>query len=245
MSWRLGILIAGSLDWRSEPYRHEWRQSRLTSDVGVLVRAPIRYGRLSGRTGHKTYTMVFAPGCPDGGTAKVRLCLRNVSSIADLLDEAKALWVAERPPNSPPLPGRLRSTDWGCVALLANPEAVGSQELLDHWAERTVLEKDQHGCPTYDSTLYAVKGISPICNRGMLQIPWPARIDNDNALDSCDFLIATATRPTPVPATGDFPIAEVIAEAWNNAGNTEYFRMNRKHGLHTFQDQEIETKLRV
>jgi len=79
----------------------------------------------------------------------------------------------------------------------------------------------------------------------LLQIPWPARVDNDTALDSCDFLIATATQPTPVLATGDFPIAEVIAEAWNSAGNSEYFRMNREHGLHTFQDQEIQTFLRV
>ena len=241
MSWRLGVLIAGSLDWRSEPYRHEWRQSHLTSDEGVPVRAPIRYGRLSRDS---TYTMVFAPGCPDG-QAKVRLCSRPVSSIADLVDEAKALWVAERPANSQPLPGRLHSADWGCVALLANPEAIGSEQMLAQWAKRTVLEKDQHGRPTYDSTLYAVKRMSPICNRGLLQIPWPARVDNDTALDSCDFLIATATRPTPVLATGEFPIAEVIAEAWNSAGNAEYFHMNRKHGLHTFQDQEIQTFLQV
>jgi len=102
--------------------------------------------------------MVFAPGCRDG-QARVRLCSRPVSSIADLADEAKALWIAERPANSRPLPGRLHSADWGCVALLANPEAVGSDQMLAQWAKRTVLEKDQHGRPTYDSTLYAVKGM--------------------------------------------------------------------------------------
>lgn len=51
--------------------------------------------------------------------------------------------------------------------------------------------------------------------------------------------MATATRPTPVLATGDFPNAAVIAEAWNRTGNAEYFHMNPKHGFHTFQDQEI------
>jgi hypothetical protein len=59
-----------------------------------LVKAPIRYGRLSRS---KTYTMVFDPGCRDG-QAKVRSCLRSVSSIADLVEEAKALWVAETSP---------------------------------------------------------------------------------------------------------------------------------------------------
>ena len=241
MSWRLGILIAGSLDWRPEPYRHEWRQSRLTSGVGVPVRAPIRYGRFSR---DKTYTMVFAPGCPDG-RAKVRLCSRPVSSIADLVDEAKALWVAERPANSQPLPGRLHSDDWGSVVLLANPEAVGSQELLERWAKRVVLEKDRHRHPTYDSAPYTVKGMSAVSNRGLLQIPWPVRVEDNAPLNSFDLLIATATQPTPDPITGDFPNAEIIAEAWNSAGNAEYFRMNRKHGLHTFQDQEIETYLHV
>lgn len=158
MSWRLGILIAGSLDWRGEPYRGEWRQSRLTPDAGVVVRAPIRYGRLS-QSG--TYTMVFAPGCPDG-QAKVRMCSRPLSSLADLTDEAKALWAAERPPNSRPLPGRLHSAEWGCVALLASPEAVDSQHMLARWAKRVALEKDQHGRPTYDATFYAVKGMSAI-----------------------------------------------------------------------------------
>lgn len=233
--------MAGSLDWRSEPYRREWRRSRLTSDVGILVRAPIRYGRLSQSN---TYTMVFAPGCPDG-QAKVRLCSRPVSSIADLVDEAKALWVAERPPNSRPLPGRLHSADWGCVALLANPEAGDTQQVLGQWAKRVALEKDQRGRPTYDSTSYMVKGISAICHRGLLQIPWPVSADNNTALDSCDLLVATATRPTPDSATGDFPTAAVIAEACNRAGNADYFHKNRKHGLQTFQDEDIQTLLHV
>ena len=119
---------------------------------GVLVKAPIRYGRRS-RT--STYTMVFDPGCPDG-QAKVRPCLRSVSSIADLVEEAKALWVAERPANSQPQPGRAHSAEWGCVALLANPGAVNSRRLLDDWAERVALEKDRDHRPTYSSKSYEV-----------------------------------------------------------------------------------------
>jgi hypothetical protein len=91
---------------------------------------------------------------------------------------------------------------------------------------------------------YMVKGMSAICNRGLLQIPWPVSADNNTALDSCDLLMATATRPTPL-ATGDFPTAAVIAEAWNKLGNADYFHKNRMHGLHTFQDEDIQTLLHV
>lgn len=241
MAWRFGILIAGSLDWRNEPYRVAWRTSRLTSDAGIPVKAPIRYGRLSR---NNTYTMVFAPGCPEG-RAKVRLCARPVSSIADLVEEAKALWTAERPAGSQPLPGRVHSANWGCVALLANPGAAGSQQLLDQWAKQVASEKDERKQSTYASRHYAVKGLSAVSDRGLLQIPWPARADNNAALGACDFLIATATRPTPDPSTGDFPAARAIAEAWNNAGGAEYFRMNREHGFHTFQDNEIQAALHV
>jgi hypothetical protein len=87
MSLQLGILIAGSLDWRNEPYRTAWRKSRLMPEDGIPVRVPIRYGRLSR---NKTYTMVFAPDSPVG-QAKVRRCVRPASSIADIVEEAKAL----------------------------------------------------------------------------------------------------------------------------------------------------------
>jgi hypothetical protein len=241
MLLRLGILIAGSLDWRNEPYRVAWRKLRLIPEDGIPVRAPIRYGRLSRSN---TYTMVFAPSSP-AGQAKVRRCLHPVSSIADIVDEAKALWVAERPANSQPLAGRAHSADWGCVALLANPESMTSHRFLDDWAKRIALERNPDGSPTYDSTFYRVKGASAICNRGLLQIAWPTRCDSSAAFDRCDLLLATATRPTPDHASGDFPTPAVIAEAWNRAGNANYFRINRKHSLYSFEDEEIESFLRV
>jgi hypothetical protein len=242
MPSRLGILIAGSLHWRTAPYREAWRKACLNADAALAVKAPIRYGRFSETS--QTYTMVYAPGCPDG-QAKVMGCLRPVSSIAEVVEQAEALWVAERPPNSRPLPGRKHSADWGCVALLLNQNGAAHQRLLDEWAERVSLERDQHGQPTYDNRHFTVRGASAINNRGILQIPWPAQVDNDEALDSFDLLLATATRPTPDRTTGDFPSAAAVAEAWNKRGDAEYFRMNRKHGFHTFQDQEIDSLLRV
>jgi hypothetical protein len=187
--------------------------------------------------------MVYAPGSPDG-QAKIIGCLCPISSTADIVEHAKALWTAERPPFSRPLPGREHSADWGCIALLTSPNSALNQRLLAEWAERVALERDQRGQPTYESHYYTVRGRSAIDNRGLLQISWPTR-DNGEALDSFDLLLATATRPTIDATTGDFSSVAKIAEAWNKKGDAEYFRMNRKHGFHTFQDQEIEALLRV
>jgi hypothetical protein len=67
MTWKIGILIAGSLYWRAIPHRERWREQFLHKDLATAVRAPIRYGRLSRS---KTYTMVYAPNTP-AGQAKV------------------------------------------------------------------------------------------------------------------------------------------------------------------------------
>jgi hypothetical protein len=241
MPLRLGILIAGSLDWSNESYRVEWRKSRLVAEGGIPVRVPIRYGGLSRSN---TYTMVFSPGCPEG-QAKVRRCLRPVSSIVDLVAEAKALWAAERPADSKPLTARAHSADWGCVALLPNPTVPSSHHLLDGWAKQIASERNSDGSPTYDRSYYSVKGASAITNRGLLHIAWPAPFSTNAAFDICDLLLATPTRPTPDQTTGDFPSPAVIAGAWNRAGNAEYFRMNREYGLRTFQDEEIQSFLRV
>jgi hypothetical protein len=85
------MLIAGSLYWRNEPHREAWRKTCLNTDVAGTVKVPIRYGCLSDST--KTYTMVYAPGSPDG-QAKIIGCLGSVSATADIVEHAKALWTA-------------------------------------------------------------------------------------------------------------------------------------------------------
>ena|ERR1700737_2619814 len=240
MSLRLGILVAGSLYWRTEAYRAEWRSKHLKADDSVAVNIPIRYGRLS-QSG--TYTMVYAPGCPEG-QGKVMPCARLVSSSAELIQEAKALWVAEQRSGSRRYAEREHSADWGCVALLANPSGDVWRRIVEEWATRVSQERDRNGLRTYDATPYTVKGQSAIDDRGMLQIPWPT-VEGGEDLQSFELLLATATRPTLEKATGDYPAAATIAEAWNKKGGVEYFRMNRKFGFRTFQDGEIDALLTV
>jgi hypothetical protein len=115
--WTVGILIAGSLYWAAEQYRVVWRTKYLDMNKSVPVRVPIRYGRKS-RLG--SFTMVFAPGSPLG-QAKVLACRKQAASIADILTQAKALWVAERPEYA-------RACAWSALfrimGLCGNPAAA-------------------------------------------------------------------------------------------------------------------------
>jgi hypothetical protein len=187
--------------------------------------------------------MVYAPGCREG-RGKVMLCARPVSSSAEIIQEAKELWVAEQPSGTPPSADREHSADWGCVALLVNPSRDVSRRIVEEWAARVSRERDRQGRRTYDAEPYTVKGQSAIDDRGLLQIPWPT-VENGESLQNFDLLLATATRPTPDSATRDYPAAEAIAEAWNRNGEAEYFRMNSKFGIRTFQDEAIDALLTV
>jgi hypothetical protein len=234
--WSVGILIAGSLYWSTEPYRVTWRSKFLDMDRVVPVRAPIRYGR---KSRHGSYTMVFAPGDPMG-QAKVVASQRHATSIVDILSQAKALWLAERPADARPVPDQLHSASWGCVAMLLQPNGNIPSGVLDEWALQ--VEQECSGSrreANYDPTAYRVKGRAAIDKRGLLQIPWPDCSTTGMPLDGFDVLLATATKPTPDPATGDFPTVIDIATAWNARGDASYFHSNRKHGFHTFQDEEI------
>lgn len=93
MELSVGVPMVGSLYWDNST-RQVWRESRLVSDKGCIVSAPIRYGRLSEKRG-STYTMVFSGGC-EPGTARVVRCRKGISSVEDLIAEAEHLWTAER-----------------------------------------------------------------------------------------------------------------------------------------------------
>ena len=77
---------------------------------------------------------------------------------------------------------------------------------------------------------------------GFLNIAWPKGVDGTDI--QLDAILATATNPTPVH--GEYASARVIAEAWKtSSGEKEahYFWNNRKFGIETFEDGEIEELL--
>ena len=227
---RIGILIIGSLYWEQTEYRHSWRDNRLDVAAGCHVRVPIRYGRRS-RTRGCSFTMVFSPGLSDEayGDAIVAPCKSK-----ELVGEAEWLWAAER---NIAKPSDRISADWGCVALLENPERRMPQDLRDEWTERVSRE------PCYGRMFNTPVGEeAPASLSGILTIPWPATLSGVPL--EFDVLIGTATNPTIV--SGHYADAQQVADAWNTpAGrnHVDYFHNNRENGIRTFQDAEIERRL--
>jgi hypothetical protein len=225
----------GSLYWDESPSRRTWRENRLDLSNVIRVSAPIRYGRES-QTRGGTYTMVFSPALVQTnrfGLAIAVPCKRLISSIEGLVDEAEKLWTAER--NSDTSNGTI-SAGWGCVALLANPGRNIPEPFLRRWAKRAAKE------PGYGRLSRANDEHEIVSANGTLRIPWPQRTDNQPL--TFDILLATATNPTI--REGQYATPEEIANAWNNPEGrnyASYFVNNRKNGITTFQDPEIEKLL--
>jgi hypothetical protein len=214
MQLNVGVLIIGSLYWDMEGGRDRWREECLQRDREWLVKAPIRYGRLSEK--RCTYTMVFSRFSEDQlGQAKVVQCRNTVSSLPDLITEAEWLWAAE---NKHP-PNQCISSNWGCVVLLIHPEKEIPQDLLDGWAKHVAASYREDDGRLVD-------------RRGILQIVWP-KLTDGSGIVPLHLLLATSNSPT-LP----YPSVEAIATGWRS-GNDEYFRQNRNNGIQTFQDEAI------
>lgn len=228
MPLNAGILIIGSLLWDEGHGRPAWRKARLDGAGAQAVTAPIRYGRLSGKNRGHTYTMVFSR-LADPGHATVVECAQKVSMIGELIGEAEALWKAEQPSASP---GRI-AADWGCVAILCNPERIVPAEILNGWARRVADE------PDYGNVHQTEAEGKLVSDEGLLQIAWPHLVDGGGALE-LDILLVTANDPTLSGMPPEYPSVETIARAWNAAGDhVEYFWRNRDCGIRTFQDDEL------
>jgi hypothetical protein len=264
MAWNVGVLIIGSLYWDTEDGRPEWRSTRLTME-SVRAKAPICYGRYS--QGRKAYTMVFAPGLPTEsyGTARAVQCRGPISAVDGLILEARQLWVAENKGNVPGDNEPQMSADWGCVALIVSPSFLGHPDLTDaekadrqwtlsFWSEAFCQDwerrkKGKNGSRegASSSAVYAGACAAPVAvdDSGLLQIDWPKSVDGDEPLDGFDLLLATATTPTCTRCTGAYPGVGAVANAWKvNKKELPYFTCNRRHGITTYQDEQIEKLLR-
>jgi len=215
---RVGILVIGSLLWDNSE-RETWRRTRLNLDEQIPVRAPIRYGRRS-RTRGNTFTMVFRN---DGiwGQAVLVPCLSSMMDVDDLLQEASALWSAEKLSASQGEVG----ASWGCVGVLFRREDETSINLAKEWGQYFQKHSD--------------RPIAPVDLEGILHIPWPEKLDN-SPLTEVDVILSTATQ-----AEKTLPTAEEIADAWINqdSGHERYFFENVRHGIRTAEDLEIWSRI--
>jgi hypothetical protein len=227
---KAGVLIIGSLLWDDDPVRKAWRNTRLVMNSAESVTAPIRYGRLSSSRGN-SYTMVFSRLCP-AGQAKLVSCSHTISSAKDLIAETQHLWKAEQPGAAA---GRV-AANWGCTAILCNPEREIPEDILRGWAERVGRESE------YGNVSQTEDEGELISDDGLLQIAWP-HIAGGGPVQ-LDLLLATANDPRITAANPSYPDVHAIATAWNRAGeNVEYFWKNIDNDIRTFQDSEIRARL--
>ena len=232
---RIGVLIIGSLYWDPLRHRSDWRRDYLNLDGERCVSVPIRYGRQS-ESRADSYTMVFSLTAQPG-RAIVVPCSRPVRKASDLVDEAVGLWTAETRTGKNPERRISAKDEWGCVALRANPQHPLADELRAGWTEKVSRESGYRRPRSADGEEDAVDV------DGFLTIPWP---ESEDGLDlGVDVLLATAT--DPMIKDGRYPSAQQIADAWNTRGgrnHIDYFCKNRAHGIRTFEDDIIESRLR-
>ena len=212
---RCGILIIGSLLWDSgkQGERAAWRATRLDVSAQIPVYASFYYGRKSRRRGD-TFTMTFETGEPSAHGV-LAPCAKEVETINDLIEEAKALWRAEDAKATSGTIGK----GWGCVGALFRLNTVNGKLVAD-WTARFRKMNAQ--------------GVSVVDSKGMLNIPWPNTLDGQPV--DFDVILATATKPE-----AERPTVRAVADAWIDQSNEQeaYFFNNVQHGIRTPDDCEI------
>lgn len=231
-SFRIGVLIIGSLYWQDIAARKKWRHRRLRMERTTRVRLPIRYGRQSHNWGD-THTMVFSRLCyrhQTLGVGYVAPCTQSIRCWSDLQNEVEELSVAEG------LANRNEGwRDWGVVGLLKNPATLLPDSLLHSWQE--YFWKRASGSAIFDEHAKSEEAI--VSKDGLMMLRWPTLISNKRC--PLDLLLATPTVPTLEAKR--YPSAKAIADAYCRADCPEYFLKNIQSGIRTFQDLPIANSL--
>ncbi|MDD1752524.1 MAG: hypothetical protein LUQ38_05475 [Methanotrichaceae archaeon] len=225
-----GVVIIGSLLWQddlngNDKIRKKWRKIRLQSDKKLLVKLPIRYGRLSN---NNIFTMVFSMNCErynQYGTGYIIPFKSNpFNTYRQMLYEATALARVEG------IPEGLES-NWGKVSIIFNPKL--SQEV-----KRKVLNFWKSKFQKRDQRDYRLGKEKPCLNKNFeLSISWPKYIFSKSlsVLSELDFLLATANKPNKK----HYPTPLDIAAKVRQDKIRFYFAGNIQSGIRTFQDGEI------
>jgi len=244
INFKGGVLIIGSLLWQNhlkneneDNIRKLWRDRNLLMNHRIMVKTPIRYGRLS--ENDNIYTMVFSNACAKRkkGTGYFIPFKKNpFSNFNDILKEAKEVSIAEG------MKGKFVSKEkgtkkvWCVLGILTNPKISEEHEqtLLIQWTNTI----DSQG--SFDPNDFKQGREKSCLNKsGKLNIDWPVSLDkrNNDILNSYDFIIATGTKPT------DYPNIETLKENVIDDKSRYYFIENYNSGITTFQDIEVINKL--
>jgi hypothetical protein len=239
---RGGILVIGSLLWENEQnaldkaqgiLRSQWRSKWLDVGKAISIKCPIRYGRVS-QSRKNTCTMLFSNSTPAKGNAilvpfkEAALVDEQFSGITEqLLDLARAEGISKE--------GEVfLFKNWGTIALCITPQ-------LKQTRPETAKKLEDWWVPQFKGMLkpqtYRVNGTEQSSVTAEAFINFPIEPDNPEL----DYFFCT---PVILERT-DYPSSEEIAQRIKKSGYDIYFLENRKHGITTFQDNEILQVLQI
>ena len=238
---KCGVLIIGSLFWddhqpNNNNQRKNWRKTKLLMGDSIHVKAPIRYGRLSGVLQKKNYTMVFSKEAElknELGTAYL-IPLRNtkIAYLKGLKNQAESLSRSENKNDNKIVKGRNKI--WCTIGLIINPNLSSEKKefVLTQWG-KLINEQGKDG----DYKEYQIgKEESILSERGEILINWITSVDNNNQnkVNEFDLIMATCTKPTELK----YPDVDKMIKNIRT-DKRRYFFNNIKHGIYTFIDNKI------
>ena len=221
LKFKGGVLIIGSLIWEESALRKKWRNENLDLDKQIKVKLPIRYGRIS-QTRNCTFTMVFSSDCKTKLGQGIFLPFKKDYSIEQIIKQGKLMIEAEH--------NRVVDFDrfnwgWGCLGIITNPK-------IEFEIEKFWKAKYGNGFNPDDYKIKDEESI--VLQSGKFNFDWPTEL-NEYA-----FAIGTATKPN----IDTYPSPDKIAERMVVNEYDEYFRKNLELGINTFQDKDIELKIK-
>ena len=234
-----GVLIIGSLLWQNhlsvqnDDIRKNWRSKYLKFDAKISVKCPIRYGR---KSSSGIYTMVFSKNCIDkklGFAYIVPFKNDKNSNALHLIELSKGLSTAEGMKGDFVTGG---NSTWGVLGILINPstESDLKGQFLSIWESQYSKERK------FDPQDFRLGSEDvAVLKNGILNIPWPtaANSNDQNTIDSLDFVLAAVTKPTDYPHISDLLVNV------NSDLTRKYFLNNVANGIRTFQDHYILEKI--
>lgn len=238
MNWELksGVIIIGSLLWQDyleregDNIRLNWRNSNLDIENKIPVKVPIRYGRISEKSGIPT--MIYSNRMKNKpGFGYVVPFHKIINNYEELIQETVALSVAEG------MKGNFVRS-WGVLSYLFNDNKIDSnlkKEIIKIFRKRINMN--------FNIKDYKVSNEKSCITKSLkLDINWLQSIDphDSEKLNQFDFLIATVTRPQP---NNRLLTMEDIANGVKFDKDRKYFINNIVNGIITQEDFEISKRL--
>jgi hypothetical protein len=244
-----GVIIIGSLRWENESNaiqddeskalakkRENWRNTYLDLDPNKKEnpQLPICYGRCSSSR-KCTYTMVFSSLAMNNQSFGLAIPYKSEIDFSNYLHfERQARILADVEGISKNNDNRLRKS-WGCIGIYINPNSPHSAIIHNHWDNLRMTDNEYSNKLASNYSFRNLHGDNSLLESNY-QLKQVVHINT-----KIDFLFFTYIKPEHRnKAVGRYPTPQEIAEEINRSGYKTYFEENKKSGITTFEDNDID-----